>query len=1325
MKFRLGSPAASVCSTSLHFTGLVDLSRKLLAAASVAALGLVALSQLAWGQTPVVFPNTISTVGGGGSLPANGAACSTSSSYTATDAFGDGCPANLVSLGTSQWGIGVDKFGNIFWLDNGNKVIHKIDARSGIMTKVAGGISSYGCTGQTSPYGDNCVAALNFGGFNARGMTVDPWGNVILADYGNGLVHIVCNTVSPLCSLAQIGYAEVVAGYVKNSTTAGGNVSGTTAGTAGDGTAGFSSVSTTGVNGPRGAAADVYGNVYVADTGNGRYRVVLGPAVFKGVTNPLYAVIQTDSAYSTAVAGNIYPIEGGFTAVTKNNFCNGSSGAVSLDAYGDGCPFFRTSGSGGTSSLYGVTADAAGDVIFPDSGLKLVRVLYAGGSQMAALITLENPGVTPVIGSVYAIAGGGTVGISATPLLATTQIWNSAPNSVTLDAAGNIYVADTATGEVMFIDINTGHARVLFNKAGTPCAGKTDSIGDGCPASQSTFGGETYILPIALDNLGNLFLADGTDNRIRKVSAGSLMPMTVASGASQTILLHEPAGVTGITVALALPSPDVTVAGGTCTTNGDMTLDCPITATLSPTSPGVRAAALVVTPSGSLTTPAVFPLAGLSTGSALVGDGVTSSTSGSVLPIATLGSLTPLTVAVDGSNNVYSVNSSNLDFSVGLAGSSVSTLLSSTAPAGVSQMAVDTQGNVYAVGSGAATITKLTVTSQGSATVPPTYSAGTVSYMPPTTPAKPQGIAVDSNNNIYVSDGSNGAVYKFSQSSTTQPLVTAATGFTNPTLLALDNSDNLYVYDAGAGKVLKITYLGVQTIVATVAATGLATDAAGDVYVQSAAGVTEYPASGAASVSVYGGGTTPNGIAVAGNGTLYLSDAANTGILQILRTAISYNFGTGSNGSPTLTGTLTDAGNQAATGSSNLSNFSMTAGSSNGCTFNAGVLAGQAIGNACTFTANFVGTGSGSVNNIFSYLPASTVGSLSLSGTLTGQSIATTTTISAPSPSNPLYSPSAAEVSFTVTVAAQSGGSPPTSNVTITVDSGAPANYPLTPIGSSNPQGATATVALSGLTATNHTISATYPTTGSFTASSYSGNPVAFSVGQDTTAASWTPGVTSLPYSSAIGAAALNATATFNGATVPGVFVYTANGNEINAASYLPVGTYTLNATFYPIDTTDYTTALVSGGTLTVTKATTTAAVGATQNLVASDGTGNYANVQAAINALPATGGSVYIKPGTYTGFLTVVQPNVALRGLGGDPTQVILTHEAGAFGSSYPYTGEFTVANMSNGDQLPGGSTVSTGDAGSATLFVARGVNTAVSATTLRPNSFYAENLR
>jgi pectin methylesterase-like acyl-CoA thioesterase len=1289
--------------------GMCCLGRKTLSGL-LACIGLmVALSGHARAQT--VFPSSISTVAGVGAVganPAKGAVCAPGSPFTAADALGDGCPAAQAFLGSSLYGEGADPFGNIFFLDTTNEVVHKIDARSGIMTLVAGGASPAGCTAQADKYGDNCLAATQTGAFNnPRGLTVDPYGNVLIAGYSEDLINIVCNAVSPLCPAAKVGYMEIVAGGVTSTTGSGSGVAGTTAGSAGDGNLAVSTTATTGIDQPRGAAADIYGNVYIADTANIRFRVVLGPASYNGMINPLTAAIALDSTYSTPVAGDIYPIMGGFSAVTAGNFCNGSSGAKSLDAYGDGCPFYNTAMSTSTSSVYGVAIDPSGDAVMSDAGNKLLRVLYMGGAKMGALITLENPGVTPVVGSIYTIAGGGTHGISTTSLLATTQIWNSSITRVAMDVAGNIFVGDSAP-EVEFLDINTGFGRILF-APGTVCSAKTDSIGDGCPASQAMFGANSSTLSISIDNLGNLFLADSSDNRIRKVSASSLMPMAVGTPATQNIVVHEPAGVTGVTAALTTASSDLTLGTVSCATaNGDGTLDCTIPATLSASAPGFRSTALTVTASGSSTATAVFPMSGLATGSALVTDGVTSSTAGSLVPTVSLGSSKPLSVAVDGSNNVYSADSATSKFSVYLAGQGA-TLLSSTAPTGLSQIAVDTQGDIYAVGSGSTSISKLTVIgAQASSSTPSSYSAGTVSYTPTTPSAKPQGIAVDGNGNVYVSDGTNGAIYKIDQTSSLQPVVTVASGFTNPTLLAVDNFSNVYVYDAGTTSIYKIAYPATQTtFLSSVTATGLAVDAAGDVYVQTATGVNEYPASGPVT-TITSGGTTPNGIALDGRGNLYVSDAGVSGITEVTRNAVAYSFGSGSNGSPVLTGTMTNVGNQPATGSNavtNTTNFSVVGTGTNACPFTSSVLGAQAIGDACTLSATFVGNGSGSVSDVLSYLPASTTGSLTLSGTLTGTAIATTTTISGQAPASPNYTPTGTEVGFTVTVTPASGATAPGGTVAVTVDSTTTYST-LIATGTSG----VAMVNLSGLTAGSHTISAIYATSGTFTGSN-SGTAQTFSIAQDTTTASWTPATNTVAYSSPIGTSALNATATFGGVAVPGVYMYTANGNEVNAATYLAIGNYTLGVTFTPTDSVDYTSTTATGGTFNVTKASTTAAVGATQNLVAADGAGNFTSVQTALNSLPATGGNLYIKPGTYNGFVSVVLPNVSMYGLGGVPGNVIITNENGAFSAPFP-AGTGPGNNGSSGDQ------------GSSTMVVARGAITGVNGgATFTPYNFYAEN--
>lgn len=67
-------------------------------------------------------------------------------------------------------------------------------------------------------------------------------------------------------------------------------------------------------------------------------------------------------------------------------------------------------------------------------------------------------------------------------------------------------------------------------------------------------------------------------------------------------------------------------------------------------------------------------------------------------------------------------------------------------------------------------------------------------------------------------------------------------------------------------------------------------------------------------------------------------------------------------------------------------------------------------------------------------------------------------------------------------------------------------------------------------------------------------------------------------------------------------------------------------------------------------------AQGQTKLTVAADGTGNFTTVQAAVNACPSTGCVISIKAGTYKQQVTINKPFIQLRGLGSDPSKVVLT---------------------------------------------------------------------
>jgi len=64
-------------------------------------------------------------------------------------------------------------------------------------------------------------------------------------------------------------------------------------------------------------------------------------------------------------------------------------------------------------------------------------------------------------------------------------------------------------------------------------------------------------------------------------------------------------------------------------------------------------------------------------------------------------------------------------------------------------------------------------------------------------------------------------------------------------------------------------------------------------------------------------------------------------------------------------------------------------------------------------------------------------------------------------------------------------------------------------------------------------------------------------------------------------------------------------------------------------------------------------------------GSGDYATIQAAVNALPSTGGQIDVTPGTYTQQVTITKPNVRLIGQGSSRSATVLTDDLSSSGSS------------------------------------------------------------
>jgi trimeric autotransporter adhesin len=221
------------------------------------------------------------------------------------------------------------------------------------------------------------------------------------------------------------------------------------------------------------------GTIVIADSYDYRVRVV--PAH----SGTFYGVKMT--------AGHIYTVAG-----------NGASGFS-----GDGGPAVRAVlGFPG-----GVAVDGAGNIVVADTGNERLRVIAARSGT--------SYGVKMTGGDIYSIAGDGTAGYAGDGGPATRAKLNE-PERVSVDAAGNLLIADTMNDRVRVVAAKSGTfygvrmtAGDIYTVAGDGTAGYA---GDGGPALKAELD-RPY--DTTVDAAGNLVLSDTYNDRVRVVAAKS------------------------------------------------------------------------------------------------------------------------------------------------------------------------------------------------------------------------------------------------------------------------------------------------------------------------------------------------------------------------------------------------------------------------------------------------------------------------------------------------------------------------------------------------------------------------------------------------------------------------------------------------------------------------------------------------------------------------------------------------------------------------------------------------------------------------------------
>jgi N-acetylneuraminic acid mutarotase len=321
---------------------------------------------------------------------------------------GDGGPATSAEI-SAAWGLAFDAAGNLYIADGGNNDVRKVIAATGIIETVAGN--------QTLGYGGDGGPATSAELNAPWGLAVDRLGNLFIADSQNSRIRRVDALTGVITTVAGNG----VRGY---------------GGDAGPATAAELSAAS-------GVVVDPAGNLYIADQGNDRIRMVAastgiittiagnGSHGYAGDGGPaINAEFRFPQTIAIDSAGNLFVTDLDNFVVREISAATGviatvAGNGVQAGNLGDGGP----ATSAEFNEPVGIAVDAADNLYITDSETNLVREVDAA---TGIIVTVAGTGG-------YAYGGDGGPAIDAV---------FEGPEGVGLDPAGNLFIGDTGNARV-------------------------------------------------------------------------------------------------------------------------------------------------------------------------------------------------------------------------------------------------------------------------------------------------------------------------------------------------------------------------------------------------------------------------------------------------------------------------------------------------------------------------------------------------------------------------------------------------------------------------------------------------------------------------------------------------------------------------------------------------------------------------------------------------------------------------------------------------------------------------------------------------------------
>jgi gliding motility-associated-like protein len=462
----------------------------------------------------------------------------------------------------SPTGVAVDNAGNVYVADQNNNLIRKVSP-AGVVSTLAG----------TGIIGSTNGAGVNASFKSPTGVAVDNLGNVYVADAGNNLIRVITTAgiVTTLAGSGAIGAADGqgtaatfnnpygiavdVSGTVyvadeKNNIIRKISPTGLVSTIAGNGAGGSNNGIATNAtfSYPGSIATDGMGNVYVGDINTYLIRKVsltgytidkaLPPGLIFDPTTGIITGTPTATSPATDYKVTAYNAGGNSSAIVNIAVLNSTpviqppaisykspqtytlnttitplsptntGGAVPATVYGQVSTYAGNGAAGaanGTStaasfnSPVSTAVDASGNVYVVDQANYLIRKITPGGT-------------------VSTFAGSGAFGyVNGTGTAASFN----APSGITIDAVGNLYLAD---------ELNNVIREITPSGVVSTLAGINNKPG----STNGTVGTASFSLPfdIATDGSGNMYVADEYYNLVRKITPGGIVSTLAGNGSA-------------------------------------------------------------------------------------------------------------------------------------------------------------------------------------------------------------------------------------------------------------------------------------------------------------------------------------------------------------------------------------------------------------------------------------------------------------------------------------------------------------------------------------------------------------------------------------------------------------------------------------------------------------------------------------------------------------------------------------------------------------------------------------------------------------------------